>query len=83
MTICMICPGRSLLRLLDMPGLAPCCYSHASTIIHWLWHVMRAFIAAANNDAAVLVAAIARMESHWHAVMAAHFEQEERLIEIS
>jgi hypothetical protein len=39
--------------------------------------------AAANNDAAVLAAAIACMESHWQAVMAAHFEQEERLIEMA
>lgn len=36
--------------------------------------------AAANDDAAVLSAAIGRMEAHWHTLMAAHFEQEERLI---
>jgi hypothetical protein len=36
--------------------------------------------AADNNDAVVMTAAVARMENHWHAVMAAHFEQEERLI---
>lgn len=39
--------------------------------------------AATNDDAVVLADAIVRMESHWHAVMAAHFEQEERLIEIA
>jgi hypothetical protein len=36
--------------------------------------------AADNNDATILAAAVARMENHSHAVMAAHFEQEERLI---
>jgi hypothetical protein len=36
--------------------------------------------AADNNDAVVMTAPVARMENHWHAVMAAHFEQEERLI---
>jgi hypothetical protein len=39
--------------------------------------------AAANNDTSVLAAAVSRMESHWQAVMAAHFEQEERLIEMA
>ncbi len=39
--------------------------------------------AADNGDAAVQAATIARMESHWHAVMAAHFEQEERLIQMA
>ena len=39
--------------------------------------------AAGENEAAGLSAAIRRMENHWHAVMAAHFEQEERLIGIA
>lgn len=39
--------------------------------------------AADNGDAAVQAATIARVESHWRAVMAAHFEQEERLIQIT
>jgi hypothetical protein len=39
--------------------------------------------AADNGDAAVQAATIARVESHWRAVMAAHFEQEERLIQMT
>jgi hypothetical protein len=39
--------------------------------------------AADNGDAAVQAATIARVESHWCAVMAAHFEQEERLIQMT
>ena len=39
--------------------------------------------AADNEDAAVQAATIARVESHWRAVMAAHFEQEERLIQMT
>ncbi len=39
--------------------------------------------AADNGDAAVQAATIARVENHWRAVMAAHFEQEERLIQMT
>lgn len=45
---------------------------------------------AANEDgngvmarAVVMTAAIASIEAHWHTVMAAHFEKEERLIRIA
>lgn len=36
--------------------------------------------AANDQDIAACSAVIARIESHWHTVMAAHFAQEERLI---
>lgn len=39
--------------------------------------------AADNGDVTIVTAAVARMESHWHALMAAHFEQEERLIRMA
>lgn len=39
--------------------------------------------AASENDAAVLSVAIERIETHWHKVLAAHFEQEERLLKIA
>ncbi|HEX8874166.1 MAG TPA: hemerythrin domain-containing protein [Nitrosospira sp.] len=39
--------------------------------------------AADNGDAAIVAAAVARMESHWHALMAAHFDEEERLIRMA
>lgn len=39
--------------------------------------------AADNGDVTIVAAAVARMESHWHALMAAHFEQEERLIRMA
>jgi len=39
--------------------------------------------AAGNNDEAVLSAAIARVENHWHKVMADHFQREERLIQMA
>lgn len=38
---------------------------------------------ANDNDAAACSAAITRMEAHWHRMMAAHFDQEERLIRIA
>ncbi|WP_232298011.1 hemerythrin domain-containing protein [Nitrosospira sp. NpAV] len=45
---------------------------------------------AANEDgngvmasAVLMTAAIASIEAHWHTVMAAHFEKEERLIRIA
>jgi len=39
---------------------------------------------AANvKDATALSGAIARIEAHWHTVMAAHFDEEERLIRIA
>lgn len=38
---------------------------------------------ANGNDAAACSAAIDRMETHWHQLMAAHFDQEERLIRIA
>ncbi|HKX52562.1 MAG TPA: hemerythrin domain-containing protein [Nitrosospira sp.] len=37
--------------------------------------------AAGAADPAVLRAAVERIERHWHALLAAHFEQEERLLE--
>lgn len=39
--------------------------------------------AASSNEAAVLSAAIERIERHWQMLLAAHFEQEERLIRIA
>ncbi|SEK63719.1 hypothetical protein [Nitrosovibrio tenuis] len=39
--------------------------------------------AADHNDAAIVAAAIARMENHWHGLMAAHVEREERLIRMA
>lgn len=39
--------------------------------------------AADSGDAVILAATVTRMESHWHEVMAAHFEQEERLIQLA
>lgn len=39
--------------------------------------------AATSDDPAVLFAAIERVEAHWHALMVAHFEQEERLIRLA
>lgn len=36
-----------------------------------------------NDNSAVCLAAVARMEAHWHALMAAHFEQEEQLIRLA
>lgn len=36
--------------------------------------------AADDNDDIACLAAVARIEAHWHALMAAHFEQEEQLI---
>ena len=39
--------------------------------------------AAGENSPTSLSAAIERIENHWHSVLAAHFEQEERLIGIA
>ncbi|WP_025039882.1 hemerythrin domain-containing protein [Nitrosospira briensis] len=39
--------------------------------------------AANEKDAVALVGAIARIEAHWKTVMAAHFDEEERLIRIA
>lgn len=39
--------------------------------------------AADDNDNIACLAAVARMEAHWHALMAAHFEQEERLMRLA
>ena len=39
--------------------------------------------AAGNGDPAIVAATVARMESHWHTVMAAHFEREEQLIRMA
>jgi hypothetical protein len=39
--------------------------------------------AANEKDAAALAGAIARIEAHWQTVMAAHFDEEERLIRIA
>lgn len=39
--------------------------------------------AANEKDAAALAGAIARIEAHWKTVMAAHFDEEERLIRIA
>jgi hypothetical protein len=39
--------------------------------------------AARENEAAVVSIAIERIETHWHTVLAAHFEQEERLLKIA
>jgi len=39
--------------------------------------------AADGNDNAVCLAAVARIEAHWHTLMAAHFEQEEQLIRLA
>lgn len=39
--------------------------------------------AASEKDAVALVGAIARIEAHWKTVMAAHFDEEERLIRIA
>jgi hypothetical protein len=39
--------------------------------------------AASVKDATALSGAIARIEAHWHTVMAAHFDEEERLIRIA
>lgn len=39
--------------------------------------------AADDNDNAVCLAAVARIEAHWHTLMAAHFEQEEQLIRLA
>lgn len=36
-----------------------------------------------NDNSAVCLAVVARMEAHWHALMAAHFEQEEQLIRLA
>lgn len=38
--------------------------------------------AAVSNDEAVLSAMIARVEDHWHNVMADHFRREERLVKV-
>ncbi|MGH8685394.1 MAG: hemerythrin domain-containing protein [Nitrosospira sp.] len=38
---------------------------------------------ADDNDAVACLAAIARIETHWHRLMSAHFDQEERLIRIA
>jgi hypothetical protein len=34
-----------------------------------------------SGDAAILSAAVRSIESHWHTLLAAHFEREERLIQ--
>ncbi|WP_256327701.1 hemerythrin domain-containing protein [Nitrosospira sp. Nl5] len=39
--------------------------------------------AANDNDAAACAAAITRIEAHWHNLMAAHVDQEERLIRMA
>ena len=39
--------------------------------------------AANEKDAAALAGAIAHIEAHWKTVMAAHFDEEERLIRIA
>lgn len=39
--------------------------------------------AANEKDAVALVGAIARIEAHWKTMMAAHFDEEERLIRIA
>jgi hypothetical protein len=39
--------------------------------------------AANDNDAAACAAAITGIEAHWHNLMAAHFDQEERLIRMA
>ncbi|MEO9061194.1 MAG: hemerythrin domain-containing protein [Nitrosospira sp.] len=39
--------------------------------------------AANEKDAAAVSIAMARMEAHWHTLLAAHFEQEERLMRIA
>ncbi|PXW89926.1 hypothetical protein C8R34_10383 [Nitrosomonas sp. Nm84] len=39
--------------------------------------------AADSNDGVACTAVIARIEAHWHALMAAHFEQEEQLIRLA
>lgn len=39
--------------------------------------------AASENEAAVVSVAIERIETHWHTVLATHFEQEERLLKIA
>ncbi|MEO8991839.1 MAG: hemerythrin domain-containing protein [Nitrosospira sp.] len=39
--------------------------------------------AANEKDSAALAGAIARIEAHWHTVMAAHVAEEERLIRIA
>lgn len=39
--------------------------------------------AANEKDATALSAAIAHIEAHWHTVMAAHFDEEERLIRMA
>jgi hypothetical protein len=74
--------GTIFLRLLDMPRVGALLLLSREHH-HSLVMARDARRAAADNDAAVLAAAIERIESHWHAVMAAHFEQEERLIEMA
>lgn len=39
--------------------------------------------AAKEKDAAALSIMMSRVEAHWHTLMAAHFEQEERLMRIA
>ncbi|SOD41743.1 hypothetical protein [Nitrosovibrio sp. Nv4] len=39
--------------------------------------------ATSSNDAAVLSAAVEQIERHWHMLLAVHFEQEERLIQVA
>ena len=38
--------------------------------------------AAGENEATAVSVAIERIETHWHTVLATHFEQEERLLKI-
>lgn len=39
--------------------------------------------AANEKDATIVSMALARVEAHWHTLLAAHFEQEERLMRVA
>ncbi len=39
--------------------------------------------AADGNDSVACLAAVVQIEAHWHALMSAHFEQEEQLIQLA
>jgi len=69
-------------RLFIMPrtgALLPLSREHHTSLV--MARVARK--AADSNDGAACAAAIARIEAHWHTLMAAHFEQEEQLIRLA